>query len=227
MIPLGAARERRATRLPRRALALRDLTREAELDEQVDWIDESGVTLASLPRSEVRRLNLLHRVTATFVFHPDGRLFVHRRTETKDVYPGFYDVAVGGTVASGESYVTNACRELAEELGIRDVPVYRLFAHRFQDRWSNSLTEVFAVMAPGPFQLQPEEVAEGFWMDIRQVPELIASGRVCPDSVQAWRLYSEQVRADGNLAIRIQQGRISPVQCGSYSPKDEGPIIDA
>ena len=36
----------------------------------------------------------------------------------KDVYPSYYDVAVGGVVGAGESYDDGAQRELAEELGI-------------------------------------------------------------------------------------------------------------
>ncbi len=45
-------------------------------------------------------------------------LYVHRRTETKDVYPGYLDVCAGGVNAAGESYDTCAARELEEELGV-------------------------------------------------------------------------------------------------------------
>jgi len=181
----------------------------------VDWIDETGDTIESLPRQEIRRRNLLHRVTASFVFHPDGRLLVHRRTETKDVYPGFYDVAVGGTVVTGETFAANACRELNEELGIDSPVLYHLFSHRFQDSWSNSLTKVFATLSTGPFRLQPEEVSEGDWMDIERVRTLTGSGRVCPDSTQAWRLYQEQCAREGSLEERIRSGRLQPVACGA------------
>lgn len=180
-------------------------------DERVDWIDEQGRTLETLTRAEVRRRNLLHRVTATFVFHPDGRVFVQRRTETKDVYPGLYDMAVGGTVVSGEGFAENARREIAEELGVRGVPLYRLFSHRFRDAHTHSLIEVFACEYDGPVTLQPEEVADGFWADAAAVEALIAEGRMCPDSVQAWRLYGEDRRAHGELRQRIASGRLPPV----------------
>lgn len=182
-------------------------------EEQVDWIDEAGRTLQTLPRAEIRRRNLLHRVTATFVFHPDARLFVHRRTESKDVYPGLFDVAVGGTVTHGEDFSINACRELGEELGVRGVPVYRLFAHRFRDDASNSLTEVFACLYNGPVILQAEEVAEGYWAELAHVERLVDSRAVCPDSTQAWRLYTEQCRAEGAFVERVTQGKLEPIRC--------------
>jgi len=184
-------------------------------DEWVDWIDEQGRTLQALPRADIRRRNLLHRVTATFVFHPDGRVFVQRRADSKDVYPGLYDMAVGGTVASGEDFATNARREIAEELGARNVPLYRLFSHRFRDAHTHSWIEVFACEYDGPITLQPEEVAEGYWADQATVQRLIDARRMCPDSAQAWCLYGDQCRAEGELRARIEAGRLQPVAVGA------------
>ena len=112
--------------------------------EWVDWIDIHGHTLATLPRSTIRGRNLLHRVSATLVFRPDGRVFVQQRHPQKDVYPGLHDMFVGGTVISGEDFAANACREIAEELGVRGVPVYRLFGHDFADAVTRSRIGVFA-----------------------------------------------------------------------------------
>ena len=175
-------------------------------EEQVDWIAEDDQVIATLPRGEIRRRNLLHRVTATFIFHPDGRVFVHRRTDTKDVYPGLYDVSVGGTVVSGEACDVNAYRELEEELGVTGVPLYALFRHRFADGASNSLAGVYGGISSGPFRLQPEEVAAGDWADQAQVEAIIAAERLCPDSVQRWRHYQTQV-AQGRPFSRVIAGR--------------------
>lgn len=186
--------------------------------EFVDWIDEADRTIASLPRPEIRRRNLLHRVTATFVFHPDGRLMVHRRTDSKDVFPGYHDVCVGGTVESGETFTGNACREIGEELGVRGVPVYRLFGHRFRNQQANNLIEVFACEYAGPFAFQPEEIAEGFWADPDEADALVAAGRVCPDSSAGWRLYREQCRREGPFAERLARGALRPIPCGEPAP---------
>ena len=155
--------------------------------EIVDWIDESGKTLQSLPRAEIRRRNLLHRVSSTLVFHPDNRVFVHRRSAEKDVYPSLYDMFVGGTVVSGESYEANACRELEEELGVSGTPIYSLFGHSFRDEVSRSLTRVFACVSEGPFRFPPEEVVWGDWRDTGHVNGMVAEGRIARPSAQSGR----------------------------------------
>ena len=179
-------------------------------DEPVDWVDEQDRVLAVLPRREIRRRNLLHRVTATFIFHPDGRLFLQQRTLAKDVYPGLFDPCVGGTVTSGESYAGNAAREVAEELGIAGAPLYFLFAHGFQDASTHSLIHVFACIHGGPVRLQASEVAGGEWAEAGRVEECIAAGRVCPDSARGWRLYRERFGPGRNFAREIAPG-MSPI----------------
>ncbi|HEX7926500.1 MAG TPA: NUDIX domain-containing protein [bacterium] len=193
--------------LPNREAAARPLS--ASAVEMVDWIDEQGRLVRSLPRAEIRSRNLLHRVTATFVFHPDGRLFIQQRTMTKDVYPGLFDVCVGGTVVTGESFELNARREIGEELGLRGVAVYPLFDHRFADARTNSAIRVFACVYGGKVTFQPEEVADGFWADWAKVDALVASGKVCPDSTQGLRMYRQKYGAR-NFAQEIAPG-LKPV----------------
>ncbi len=188
----------------------------AEAEEWVDWIEEDGGLIESLPRAEIRRRNLLHRVTGTFVFHPDGRVFVHQRTAGKDVYPGMFDVMVGGTVVSGEGFTANACRELAEELGVRGVPIYELFGHRYRDGSTNSLIRVFACLYEGPMTFQPEEVATGFWATFAQAEELVRAGNVCPDSSQGWRRYLEQFGAEEPFARQVAGG-LAPIDCAPWT----------
>jgi isopentenyldiphosphate isomerase len=191
--------------LPRRNAAASS-AQTASSGEMVDWIDEQGRLVRSLPRAEMRRRNLLHRATATFVFHPDGRLFIQQRTMTKDVYPGLFDVCVGGTVVSGESFELNASREIGEELGVRGVPVYALFDHRFADDRTNNAIRVFACVYDGPVKFQLEEVADGFWADWAKVDSLLAAGKVCPDSTQGLRMYRQKF-GNRNFAREIAPGR--------------------
>ena len=76
--------------------------------ERVDLVDEHDRVLGVVSRAEMRAGRLLHRCVFVAVVHPDGRLLVHRRSEHKDVWPGWFDIAVGGVVASGEDYDTAA-----------------------------------------------------------------------------------------------------------------------
>lgn len=189
----------------------------ASPDEWVDWVDEQGEPLESLPRAEIRRRNLLHLVSSTFVFHPDGRLYVHQRTMSKDIFPGLFAVNVGGTVVSGEGFAENACREIAEELGVRGVLLFDLFQHRFHDAQTNSIIREFACVYDGPISHQPEEVAAGFWASPAQADALVHADNVCPDSAQGWRLYKEKF--DPALPFPRHATGLTPLDCVGWTEK--------
>ena len=95
-------------------------------DEQVAIIDRTGRVVGSAPRSMMRRDNLPHLVVAVLVRDPAGRVYVHRRTDTKDVYPGLHDCFAAGAVRYGEPPALAAERELGEELGVTGVPLEAL-----------------------------------------------------------------------------------------------------
>src|SRR6266851_4778436 len=87
-------------------------------EEMVDVIDDAGRTVGVVTRQEMRRRRLPHRSTAILVFDHSGRLFIHLRTPSKDVFPSHWDVAVGGVLSAGESFTEGAQREVREELGV-------------------------------------------------------------------------------------------------------------
>ena len=69
-----------------------------ELVALYDPDDDTGVVTGCARRDEVRARNLPHAATAVLVRNGRGQVYLHRRTDTKDVYPGLYDVWAGGCV---------------------------------------------------------------------------------------------------------------------------------
>lgn len=133
-------------------------------EEQVAIIDDSGAVIGAVPRSVMRRDNLLHVVVAVLVRDPSGRIYVHRRTDTKDVFPGMHDCFAAGCLQAGEEPAAAAAREVAEELGVTGVPLSPLFVVRYADESTRHDCHAFAVTWDGPVSHQPEEVAWGGWM---------------------------------------------------------------
>ena len=82
-----------------------------ETDEQVAIVDSTGRVVGSAPRSTMRRDNLRHVVVAVLVRDPGGRVYVHRRTDTKDVFPGMHDCFAAGCMRYGEDPAAAAARE--------------------------------------------------------------------------------------------------------------------
>ena len=87
-------------------------------EEWVDLVDEEDSVIGRVTRKQMRAQNLWHRTIGVMCLDSRGRIYVHRRTDHKDVYPGLYDMFVGGVVSAGESYDETALREIGEELGI-------------------------------------------------------------------------------------------------------------
>ena len=151
-------------------------------------VDEEDRVVGTAPRSEIRARNLLHRGASVIVLDPNGRIFLHRRTQTKDVYPGALDVVAGGMVQAGESYEETARRELLEELGVDAEPVFR-FTHRFRDDRNNGWMAVFEAVWDGPVTLQAEEVAWGDWVDIEDAVARTEREGFAPDHLAVFRRW--------------------------------------
>lgn len=133
--------------------------------------DAAGHVVGEAPRSVMRAEGLWHAASAVLVLSGDGaRVYVHRRADTKDVYPGLHDCTAGGVVAAGEDPQDAARRELAEELGVTSDPVL-LFRDVFTEGSVRYHAFVYVTRWDGPMRHQPEEVAEGWWMSVEELRE--------------------------------------------------------
>lgn len=158
--------------------------------ELVDCIDDEGRTIGVVTRQEMRARRLPHRCVYLLVFDSQGRLFIHQRTATKDVYPGHWDVAVGGVLAAGESFDAGAARELAEELGVVARPA-RLFPFQHADDRTVVRAWVYRVDHDGPFTLQPEEIVRGEFIAPQKVAARAQDDLFCPDGLSVWQSYCQ------------------------------------
>jgi isopentenyldiphosphate isomerase len=159
-------------------------------DEIVTIVDEQNNVVGAAPRRDMRAQCLPHRSTYILVFNSQGELYVQKRTLTKDVFPGYYDPAAGGVVLAGESYEACARRELAEEMGIRDVPLTWLFEFYFAESertrvWGG----VFSCVYDGEIILQEEEVESGAFVPIEDILRRTHSEPFTPDGMYVLTRY--------------------------------------
>ena len=87
-------------------------------DELVARFDAAGNLVGACRRSVMRRDNAWHARVVDRRPGAGGDVYLHRRTLSKDVFPGLLDFAAGGVVLAGEDPVAGALRELNEELGV-------------------------------------------------------------------------------------------------------------
>lgn len=155
-------------------------------EEIVQIVDRHNRVTGAVPRTRMRREALIHRAAYILVFNARDELFLQKRTATKDIYPGFWDVAAGGVVLAGESYKDSAARELAEELGVT-APLVHLFDHFYEDPANRVWGRFFRCTHDGPFTLQAEEVAFGRFITIAAALALSNTEPFTPDGVEILR----------------------------------------
>jgi isopentenyldiphosphate isomerase len=143
-------------------------------EEQVAVVDDSGAVTGSAPRSVVRRDNLPHLVVAVLVRDSAGRVYVHRRTGTKDVFPDMHDCWVAGCITAGEEPQAAAARELEEELGIRDALLKPLGARWYADEHTRQVGHAFTTTYDGPITHQESEIAWGDWLTMHELRARLA-----------------------------------------------------
>ncbi|MCC3772009.1 NUDIX hydrolase [Streptomyces sp. UNOC14_S4] len=164
-------------------------------DEVLDIVDEQDRVVAQAPRGEAYARGLRHRCTFIRVRDAEGRVFVHRRTAQKLVFPSHYDMFVGGVVGAGESYDAAALREAEEELGVTGLPVPTpLFRFLYegperpgeprQTWWS----AVYEVRWDGPVSPQESEVAWWTFLPERELAARLGEWPWVPDGLAAYQL---------------------------------------
>lgn len=146
-------------------------------DELIDEVDDDDRVIGVVTRRQMRAGRLLHRATSIAVFGTDGRLLIHRRSTTKDIWPGRWDLAAGGVVSSGESTLESARRELFEELGVPEGAVHlvELGHQRYTDDATDVFTTCFQCVYDGPFEFVDGEVAEVRWVTRPELDVLLAA----------------------------------------------------
>jgi isopentenyldiphosphate isomerase len=164
-------------------------------DEFVDVVDACDRVIAQVPRWRVRRDTLRHRAVYILVFDTAGRVLIHRRTPTKDVFPGYWDVCVGGVPRAGESYDEAARRELGEEIGVTEAALHAVSAMQYEDEHTSIRGMVYRCTVRALGTLQASEVATVEWVSIDSVPRAFAERSFCPDGLAALDLFRARVRS--------------------------------
>ena len=152
--------------------------------ELVDIVDADDQVVDTVPRSVMRSANLRHRAVFVLVRSSRGEVLIHRRSEAKDVWPGWWDLAVGGVVAAGESYEAAAFREVAEEIGVTVAAdaLEPLGEGRFDDDQVRLVGRVYRLVHDGPFTFSDGEVVEARFVGLADLEARLGRDSFLPDS---------------------------------------------
>ena len=140
------------------------------MTEIFDVVNENDEVVDQQPRHIVHQKNLLHRAVHALVFDENDRMYLQKRSMTKDSNPGLWDTSVGGHLDSGETYDHALIRETEEELGIvlTDVPE-RLFKLSACKQTGYEFIWIYKIIHNGEVKPCPVEITEGRWVDYQEL----------------------------------------------------------
>lgn len=119
-----------------------------------------------------------HIVVHILIMNSKNEMLIQKRTLTKDKWPGYWDISVGGSIVAGEDSRIGAIREAKEEIGydvnlenIRPAITFN-FERGFDD---------YYIILDEPdiakLKLQEEEVDEVKWASREEVIEMIKNNQ--------------------------------------------------
>ncbi len=161
-------------------------------EEWFDIVDESGKIQGRAPRSAVHgNPELLHPTVHLHVFNRRGQLYLQKRASNKDLFPGKWDTAVGGHIASGESVEQALLREAEEELGIDASRARPLYRYIMRNAYESELVHTFKMLHNGPFRLNREEIEEGRFWNIFEIKRMLGKDIFTPNFEQEFAMLEK------------------------------------
>lgn len=164
----------------------------SETDEIITLVDRDNQVIGDVPRRLMDFGRDIHRVTFILVFTGPDTLLLQKRTATKAFCPNYYGITTGGVVATGESYIECATRELEEELGVQ-IPLQSegmFFTEGEGFRiWGKVYSCHYDATLHGPLTLQAREVAAVKELSIEEILANPDNLDFTPDTLDALRHY--------------------------------------
>ena len=150
--------------------------------EMLPLIREDGTVYGKAPRNWCHGgSQALHPVVHLHIIDRSGKLYLQKRAESKELFPGLWDTSVGGHVAYGESIREALLREADEELGYQKFNPIHLGQYVYEAEGDRELVVVFATVAHPALKPNQEEVSEGRWWTVSDIDGSLGKGAFTPN----------------------------------------------
>jgi 16S rRNA (adenine1518-N6/adenine1519-N6)-dimethyltransferase len=155
--------------------------------KNIIYVDNTDNPIGSGSIENAVEKGIIHRISRVFVFNAQGELLIQKRQVGMKAFPGRWDQSAGGHVDDGESYLAAAQRELAEELGIKGIPLKEMTQFYTEEIIGEKTLKRFNTLYTGNYtgeiSLNKSEVSEIQW--------------ILPQDLNDWIENSPQDFADG------------------------------
>lgn len=158
--------------------------------EYLDVVDENGLPTGEIvERVKAHAEGIRHRTSHVWLVRKKNgnvQILLTKRCDTKESFPGCYDISSAGHIPAGVGFEASAVREIKEELGIDVVEGELVFCgdrkvvwdtvfngKPFHDRQVSRVFILWCELDEDEFSLQEEEVSEVLWMNLDKVIDVV------------------------------------------------------
>lgn len=143
---------------------------------------------------------LLHRATTVLLTNNQGQLLITKRSNKKDLWPGFWDTTASTHPSEFESYIDAAKRSLKTELGIKlelkQIDKFTYQADFNKTKAENEMCALFTGIYTGKLFPNQNEISEFTWISIDDLKkEIELKNNVSPWLVHAFNGYLKYTKS--------------------------------
>lgn len=151
-------------------------------EEIFPLVDEQGNTIGQATRSECHSgSKLLHPVIHLHVFNEEGKLYMQKRSATKDIQPDKWDSSVGGHIDLNETPQQAALREAGEEISLQNLSIHYIDKYIIETDVERELTYCFYTKTNQTPKVDMKEVSDGRFWDINEIKEQLGKDVFTPN----------------------------------------------
>ncbi len=166
-------------------------------DEMLLTVNENDEVTGTKTRTECHAGDgILHRAITVLLFNSKGEVLITRRSQSKTLWPGFWDASCSTHVYAGETYEQAGERRLPQELGVEStLTLVTKFLYHEPFGGAGSEYEMCGLLVGACDELivaNPEEVSEIRWIALpRSLQEIQQSKYYTPWLSAALQKYLE------------------------------------
>lgn len=150
--------------------------------EMLPLVELSGLVYGQATRAWCHSgSKALHPVVHLHIIDRMGRIYLQKRSRSKDLLPGYWDTSVGGHVTYGEQALEALYREAAEELGLHGFNPIFLDNYVYHTQRDSEFVLIFAMVGHPDLDPDNAEVSEGKWWTMEEIDAAIGKGVLTPN----------------------------------------------